>query len=649
MADVQLAARRHREFEHSPDLRRARLVADAWCAAFVAPKTSAVPPITQATLLRLGSEPLPAMWGVSTFGGPDVFASAEASAVVEISDEYKFFHWHLEFPQVFRATEVPDGDGPGWEGGFSCVLGNPPWETLSPDTREFFGSVIPEIRTLSKAEKTQQIDKFLRIPQLQRQWAAHQRRLFAIAHFLKRSGRYRMYAPGNLGKGDFNVYRSFAELALTFTRPGGYVGQIVQSGLYAGANASAIRRALIEECTWIAVYGFDNKGGSWFPGVTLENFAAYVAKIGDPAPFNHEIRAAFGLPSPRTMASDLVSRELEVSIEDVKAQNPETLAIPDIRDPCGARVSLKISRAWLPFGADSATLPMRDFCREIDMSDKNGVFSEDADGLPVYEGRMIDFFDHRAKRYVSGHGNTSVWEETPFGSPHKTIRPQWRVDKADLANVQVRERTATFRIGFMDVADPGRQRSFVSALIPPNVICGDKVPTLRFPNAEWYTPIYLAVANSLIIDFMTRQRVMSKKMALNIVDSLPIARLGQADQRSRWLAGRSLQLTCTSREMTPFWNVMAEAGWVDHVADDVVPGECDPERRSLLRAEIDAFVARALYDLSESELSLVIDSFVQLQRIEQKRHGEFRTKRLVLDAYRRLRSDAALDTPSALG
>jgi hypothetical protein len=169
--------------------------------------------------------------------------------------------------------------------------------------------------------------------------------------------------------------------------------------------------------------------------------------------------------------------------------------------------------------------PLRDYSREIDMSDKNGVFREHPPGMPIYEGRMIDFYDHRAKRYVSGHGNSSLWEETAFGSPRKCILPQWYVDPSELQNDDVRTRISDYRIGFMDVADPGRQRSFVSAVIPPMNVCGHKVPTLLFPGAGWYLPVYLAIANSVVMDFLARQRTLSKSMSFNILDSLPIPRL----------------------------------------------------------------------------------------------------------------------------
>lgn len=627
LADVHLAQQRQRALDSSPGLQRARLVADGWCAAFMAEKRSGRPGITQAVLLR---------WQENGLDNGDP-ALAE---VRRLAAHYRYFHWHLEFPTLFR---VKDGSsGPGWVGGFSCVIGNPPWDTLSPDTREFFGGLVPDIRTLAKAERDKRIGELLEQPIYRRSWDAHQRDLFAIAHFLKRSGRYRMYAPGNLGKGDFNVYRSFAELALTVTAPGGSAGQIIQSGLYAGANASAIRKALLDECTLNVVYGFDNKGGSWFEGVALENFAAYAARVGRKAPPRHEIRAAFGLPNPRTVLADLAQRVLTISVDDVRAQNPETLAIPDVRDPEAARISSALYERWPSFGEKLRGLPQWSHAREIDMSDKNDVFRTEGPGLPIYEGRMIDFFDHRAKRYVSGHGNNSVWEETPFGDPRKSTVPQWYVEEKDLQNDEVRERTRHYRIGFMDIADPGRQRSFVSTFVPPSTVCGNTVPTAMFPDAEWYGPVYVAIANTLVIDFLVRQRVLSKHIKPYILDTLPIARLSPDDDRSRWLATASLRLTCTSPEMTPLWNQMASWGWTQAVASDAVPGECDSSRRVQLRAAIDAYVARWVYDLSRSDLEVVVETFTQLKGIERKRDSEFRTKRLVLEAFDRLNDPAAV-------
>ncbi len=468
LADVRARADAWRRLENDTELLNAKRLADAWCAAFVqrkgtGPDGSRSPAIIHGTLAKLQADPT------------DIDPHT-AALVDQLAREYRFFHWHLEFRAIFQTTQ--DDEQPvsrhGWNGGFSCIIGNPPWDTLSPDTREFFGNLVPDIRRLSKAQKDEKIAVLLADPVYNDAWDDHQRRLFVTAHFLKSSGRYTLYAEGNLGKGGFNIYRSFAELALGFTRRGGYAGQIMQSGLYAGANASAIRKHLLDDCTWNSVYGFNNKGGTWFPGVALENFGAYSARSGIPAPPGHEIHAAFGMHRPETLIADLVERALVVDPADIRLQNPETYAIPDIRDPRAARLSRKLYRTCEATGTPVSGLPLRDYSREIDMSDKNNVFRETPSGVPVYEGRMIDFFDHRPKRYVSGHGNSSIWEATPFGSPRKRIEPQYYVDLRDLQNDETRARIQNYRIAFMDIADPGRQRSFVSAYAPQTTSAGTR-------------------------------------------------------------------------------------------------------------------------------------------------------------------------------
>jgi hypothetical protein len=505
ISHVRARADAWRRLQADPDLQLARLVHDAWCAAFVQEKRPELgPSITHAALTSLRRD-------------PDLMLPQVKELIQRTARQYRFFHWHLEFPGVFTVPEAgTNTDSPhGWNGGFSAVIGNPPWETLSPDTREFFSELVPAVRTLSKSVKEEHITELLLDPIYADKWDVHQRELFATAHVLKRSGRYVMYAEGNLGKGDFNTYRSFIEAALTLTKPGGFAGQIVQSGIFSGANVSAIRQHLFRACTWRSVYGFNNKGGVWFPGVSLENFGAYIARVAVEPPPEHELQAAFGLHDPAGLKSEIAHRVIGFDPALIEQQNPETFAIPDIRDAQSARISQAMYKAYPGLGKRVEGLPQRDFSAELHMSDRNGVFGSDPGGVPVYEGRMIDFYDHRAKTYVCGHGNSSVWQSRRFGDPEKQIVAQWRVALSDLPNAQVRERIRHFRIGFMDVADPGRQRSFVSAYVPPHAVCGDKVPTLRFKD-EWYGPVYLAVANSLVIDFLARQRTLSKKLALNI-------------------------------------------------------------------------------------------------------------------------------------
>ena len=132
------------------------------------------------------------------------------------------------------------------------------------------------MRSLGPQDQTRVIDELLTEETIAEAWREHRRDLFASAHFFKNSGRYTLFAEGNLGKGDFNVYRMFVEAALRMTRQGGYAAQITPGGLYGGANASAIRKYLLDRCRLTVLYGFSNYKKRWFH-IDMARFAAYTA------------------------------------------------------------------------------------------------------------------------------------------------------------------------------------------------------------------------------------------------------------------------------------------------------------------------------------------------------------------------------------
>lgn len=596
----------------SEEYRHAQRLADAWCAAFVWPKRSDMPadPPTTDAVHRLRDD-------------INALTQSQATEVEELAKHYQFFHWQLAYPEVFAA------------GGFDLVLGNPPWDTLSPDQREFFGKWVSGLRSMAPEEQQKEINRLLEDTGVASKWAAHCRDLFALVLFLKHSGAFTLYAPGNLGKGDFNIYRMFVELALRRTRPGGYVGQVVPAGFYGGANASAIRKFVFDENSLEFLAGCENKGAVFFPGVHPQTwFSVYsVQRHGRTNTF----RLAFGVDSLEKAARALEDA-MELEADVIRQMSPETYAIPDVRDLSQLVTSRKMYAACPAFGDKFLGAPLRHYSRELDMGNDRGLFTTDPTGLPVYEGRMIDHFDHRAKTYESGHGNSAVWIERKFGDPAKAIVPQWRVLRENIPS-KLGDRCDHFRVGFGDVANPRNERSFIATLIPPGVICGHKVPTFIFDadHAWAYLP-WLAVASSFSMDWLARRRLTAPTMSYTLLDSLPFPRLALTDDFVQRVAPTVLRLLCTAPEMTPFWNRMAMLGLVEVVLDDEVPSSAlaNPESRALARAELDAIVAVKVFSLSQQEISQQMDTFEVLRRREEKLHGDFRTKRLILDAADRL-------------
>ena len=70
------------------------------------------------------------------------------------------FDWRERFPDVFSPS--PSGRGAGVNRrrearGFDCVIGNPPWERMKLQEREFFSLPAPEIATATNAAKRRQL------------------------------------------------------------------------------------------------------------------------------------------------------------------------------------------------------------------------------------------------------------------------------------------------------------------------------------------------------------------------------------------------------------------------------------------------------------------------------------------------------------
>ncbi len=612
-------------FTESKEYTDAWLLADAWCAAFVWPKEAKYEDgaITHDLFQRMKSD-LAAM------------PKPTRSKVRELSRAYSFFHWHLAFPQVFLAGQgVPDKNKEtGWAGGFDVVLGNPPWDALSPDAKEFFSQYDPGVRFLDPTAQEARIAALTSDSTVGSHWESHRKYLYSEVHFLKESGRYKLYAPGNLGKGDFNIYRMFVETALITVRVGGMVAQIVPEGLYNGANAMAIRQELMNRFDWKLLLGLQNLERRWFPAIYYRmRFCLYAALRGGQTT---ELRASFGILSDQELTR-AVRNPLVLPCSMIVEFSPDALAIMELQSQREINITAKMYSRWPKFGDVTTPGPHRQYMAEIHMGNDRGLFKDDRDGVPLYEGRMVYLYDHRAKGYRSGRGKASEWANLSFTDSSKSIQPQWYVQQNSIPE-KARDRIKRYRIGFCDVASPTNERSLVAALLPPHCVAGDKVPTITFEDNQWQYTVWLAAANSFVMDFLARKKV-SLKMSYTVLDSLPFPRLSVDAATVSSLAPLVLALSCTGPEMTGYWNEMAQYGWVTPVPEnETPPGLIDEEQRLFAVCEIEAIVAHDLYGLTRDELAYIMDTFPIVEKRDKQKFGTYRTKELVLEAFDRRKS-----------
>jgi hypothetical protein len=600
------------------DYRNQKLVADAFCAAFTVVKTrDAGPVITQEEFFQIRNDP----------------ARCPESLREKVNAEaarYSFFHWHLEFPDVFKRPENIQERASAWTGGFDCAVGNPPWDQLSPDVKRFFSKYDPSIRNADKGQQTAIANRLLENPVIAQKWISYRRSLLSSVSFFKESGRYRLFAEGNLGKGDFNIFRMFVETALMITRPDGYLGQIVPEAFYNGANCAAIREAMYSETSLQCVLGFVNTREVWFKSVdSRQKFCLYASRLTGETT---EFRVAFNLKDPAELQEAVNRNALRLPVSLIKEFSPEALSIMELGNQTTIDVAQRLYEAWPRFGDTSGAPPLRTYMREVDMGNDRDLFTENAAGVPLYEGRMVDAFDHRAKGYYSGRGRTAIWEELPFGSPKKAIRPQWRILETDLPH-KVMGRASKYRIAYNKVTSPTNERSLYAALLPPGVVAGDVVPTILFDEGwEWMYMVWLSVANSFACDWLVRRKV-TLHLTYTTLDTIPFPRISAEHSIARQLVPLALRLTCCGPEMIDYWNARAAEGWVEAVCSDGgAPGVENENERLRIRAKIDAIVARDVFGLNVNEMEYVLTDFPTLAKRQIDRYNEFLTKRLILEA-----------------
>ena len=199
-----------------------------------------------------------------------------------------------------------------------------------PGVGEIIGGMIaevdPQIRAARKSDQEAIVAQLLADNEgLAERWNSYRRYLLVLAkRFFRKSGRYQLFAPRNLGKGDQNIYRMFIETALRMTAPNGYAAQVLPSNLYNGANAAAIRRELLENWDLQWVLGFINENEHWFKGIhTDTKFAIYSARKRAP---RSDLHIGFRIQSDQELHTAIEQGERSTATRSARRDRTRSLS-----------------------------------------------------------------------------------------------------------------------------------------------------------------------------------------------------------------------------------------------------------------------------------------------------------------------------------
>ncbi|WP_206661965.1 Eco57I restriction-modification methylase domain-containing protein [Propioniciclava tarda] len=321
LADIQARQQRLKALQANPALQQQRLLADAWCAAFAWPKQPGGPKaITDRSLRALVRG--------------EALREATIAAVHELAAEYRFFHWHLEFPHLFRPAA--SADGPGWRGGFDVVLGNPPWELIELKEQEFFAVRAPEIGAASGARRKRLIDGLPQTnPALAAEYTSAKRHIDATRHFLANSGRYPL-----CGRGRVKTDPVFAELGRHLLASRGRFGLVLPTGIATDATTQYFFKDLVQRANLVSLYDFENRK-PLFEGVDSRFKFCLLTLTGQDERVA-QAEFAFFAHDPSDLLKD--DARFELTPDEIQLLNPNTGTCPIFRTRRDAEITLGIYR-----------------------------------------------------------------------------------------------------------------------------------------------------------------------------------------------------------------------------------------------------------------------------------------------------------------
>ncbi len=593
-------------------LARVRTAFNTWCALWFWP------------LDQLDALPLPR----------ELHAPGEAALAVvkSLRDTRRFFHWELEFPDVFTEEGA----------GFHAVVGNPPWEIQKPSSKEFFSNHDPLYRAYGKQEALAvQRALFQAHPAIEEQWLAYVGNFKDRGNFVKhgaesfgdgkvaghgggdvslvrgkagaalhrtwrgRRARYRgtsdpAHPFRHQGSADLNTYKMFVEVGHALLRSGGQLGFVVPSGLYTDKGTGDLRRLLLRSCQWRWLYGFENRN-KLFDIHRSFKFCVLIAEKGGET---ESIQAAFMRHDLEDWAE--AKGVLAYPAERVTSFSPKSLSVLEIRSKKDLEVLTKLYANGVLLGDDGPDGWGIKYAREFDMTNDSKLFitrdKAEAEGfrsdvygrwvndagevlLPLYEGRMIGQFDFSEKGWVSGKGRSAVWQEIPW--ENKRIQPQFLMSPTNFAEARP-DSWQSRRVAFMDVTAATNSRTCIAVGLPP-MPCGNSAPVLF---SEQRPEVLATILCSWTYDYVARQRCGGLHLNYFVVEETPLA---EPTPTEFAVSDGALRLHVVGR---PMWALVSGP----HPRG--LPAYT-PHERLRLRCILDAIIA-ALYGLNREDFAWIL-------------------------------------------
>ena len=555
----------------------------------------------------------------------------------QVCSENNVLHWPFAFMEVMD------------QGGFDCVLGNPPWEKFKVEDVKWFAPRLPEVAGAKTAAIRKKMiealassaDEFERKTFEDYVKAQYQAAAFSTINHLSAEdgGRFPL-----TGVGDTNLFAYFSELDFDIKKQQGTVGIVVPAGILLDDSTKRFTQEVFAQGQVRAIYHFNNT-----EGIFSDIDSRYYFVLLTLGPTNKADCVCY---LTNTEQIDLENRHLSFEPSDIALINPNTRTALLVRSEYDLRLCRKLYMAapvLVLEGSDDVNLWRVQNMRMFDMANDSDLFESfdceqvtvafDQGFVPLYEGKLFWQFDHRYASFNYDEkgklDNAKNVELTHKQDRTFKVMPQFWVKQT-----LVQERWAQkgwakpWTLVWRDISNVTNERTVIVAAVPAKYAFNHKACLLMPDCNELKAACLMAMLNSLVVDFVQRLKQANANVSLFYLKQLPILppeAFAPADVE--FIASRVAMLTRTADDINAVWLTEYPAYTFQ-----------EPRERLMIRAQLDAYIAK-MYGLTHEELQYILDpkevmgpkhpseTFESLKNKEIKLYGEYLTQRLVLTAY----------------
>jgi hypothetical protein len=562
-----------------------------------------------------------------------------------VADKERFFHWELAFPTIWQKGGCRQGPG------FDVVVGNPPWDRVKLQEVEWFAARRQEIAAAQRASDRKRMIEALRKAHdpLWDDYSGVKERSETAAQVARECEQYPL-----LSGGDINLYSLFVERVARLVNEQGTVGLLTPSGIAADATAAPFFREIATTGRLAALLDFENKR-HFFPDIHA-SFKFSTLVFGGRTRTFDSADCGFFLHTVSELSD--TNRVFPLGPSDFAAVNPNTGTAPVFRTRRDAEITTAIYQR-LPIlvdrrgsGVPKQVWPVR-YLRMFDMTNDSRLFKtarelQDAgfypvegnrwrrareEYVPLYEGKMVQMYDHRGASVVVNPENLHrpaqpepatleqhrdrAWLPTPqFWVPAREVLPH---------------HPAKWALCFKEITAPTNRRTVIAAFAPA-VGFGNKVPLLLPPvpakprehALQW--ACLAASMNSFALDFVARQKVHGQTINLFILEQLPFVPRDRFEEViakrtiGSFVASEVLRLTFTAEDLRP---LAIDLGYTRD------PFPWDEQDRRHRMARLDALFFQ-LYGIERTDADYILNQFPIVRADDEREFGRFLTRDLIL-------------------